>query len=62
MKLNCVYAGRTPLDNAICSNCNLLLNTCIPVAGKDGIAFGECDIYLCEGCNMECAFRNWVNI
>ena len=56
----CKYVGRTPLDNSMCLNCELFLNTCSPVASDDGYAGGsECGCYLCEGCDeYDCMYKN----
>lgn len=41
-------------DNLMCARCPLYLNTCMPIAGRDGYALAsECDRYLCEGCTSE---------
>jgi|GEM_PF-4275384 len=48
----------TDVDNDMCSNCTLFLNTCKPIASGDGYAFAsECDCYLCEGCTrLKCPY------
>lgn len=59
----CFYTGQTPLSNYMCNNCSLFLETCIPIASKDGYALGaECDAYFCEGCQQICNITNYNNI
>lgn len=60
----CIYLDKTPLDNLVCNQCNLFLNTCIPVViSEDGYAGGECDSFLCEGCSRnECFNKTLTNI
>lgn len=51
----CRYKGACPPYNSMCADCPLYLNTCIPIASKDGYAMGsECDCFLCEGCIERC--------
>ena len=60
MNTNCYYAGQTPLSNHMCNNCSLFLETCIPIASKDGYALGaECDAFLCEGCQQICPITSY---
>ena len=63
MQPSCFYYGRTPMDNNRCNLCSLFLTTCIPVADIYGFALSsECDFYFCESCNVNCDFKNFVNI
>ena len=52
--LSCVYKGLMPMDNSVCNNCSLYLETCIPiVSSNDGYSpTSECDKYLCYGCSV----------
>ena len=60
MSTYCYYAGQTPLSNYMCNNCSLFLETCKPIASKEGYALGaECDAFLCEGCQQTCPITNY---
>ncbi len=49
----CQFAGRVNLYNRLCLQCSLFLECCLPTHSTDGYANNaECDIYLCEGCDV----------
>ena len=59
----CFYQNKTPLDNNICNQCSLYLVTCMPTASDSGYSHGECDCFLCSGCNRDdCFNKELINI
>ena len=48
----CQFVGRVNLYNRLCVRCDLFLQCCTPIHTVDGYALGECDFYLCEGCDI----------
>ena len=50
--MTCQFAGTINPFNTLCNNCSLYLETCVPIHTADGYCLGECDIYLCEGCDI----------
>jgi hypothetical protein len=52
-KLNtvCIHAGEVVLDFYACADCPEMLTTCVPRVDVNGYVHGECDVFLCEGCD-----------
>lgn len=52
--MTCQFAGRVNWHNRLCVQCSLFLECCVPIPNSDGYAqTAECDIYLCEGCDVQ---------
>lgn len=47
----CHYVGQVNPYNRLCNTCNLYLECCVPIHTAGGYCLGECDLYLCEGCD-----------
>lgn len=63
MSKSCIYKGHTPMDLPMCLRCSLFLETCVPVADRDGYSNGECAAYLCESCmHHDCFYIQCINL
>lgn len=63
--MSCEYYQITPMDNTVCGNCTLFLETCLPIPDRYGYAStSECgDFYLCEGCTQkQCLYQRHINL
>lgn len=49
----CQFVGRINPYNRLCHTCNQYLECCVPLHTASGYCLGECDIYLCEGCEVK---------
>lgn len=50
--MNCQFVGQVNPYNRLCNICSQYLEGCVPIHAASGCCLGECDIYLCEGCDV----------
>lgn len=59
----CLFFGKMPENNSLCTGCSDQYELCNGVCSRDGAALSvECAIeYFCPGCPAECSNKELIN-